>query len=41
MKCENESALGEIVVSLVHRGTQGHFIQNSAEASYSALHFFR
>jgi hypothetical protein len=41
MKCGNKSALGEIVVSLTNTGTQGHFIQNSDQASYSALLFFR
>jgi hypothetical protein len=41
MKCENKSALGEIVVSLTNTGAQGKSIQNSAEASYSALLFFR
>jgi hypothetical protein len=40
MKSENKSALVEIVVSLTNTETQGHIIQNSAEASYSAL-FFR
>jgi hypothetical protein len=34
MKCENKSELGETVVFLTNTGTQGHFIQNPAEAIF-------